>query len=367
MRLGKRTNDVQFGDHYRTPTGRGSSVSPYIVIAESTAKLVRQHQIKRQLAENKVAKKRRTTKVKQIKSTQFNWQPGAGIRATDEQIKNFFHDKRRTLNYWSIRPTWQKGVGIVAGKNDIKNFFRARHQLLIRLLAIKIQNLLLNWRALSYGLATAGIVGGLFVGYSYLSISTGYQLNLAQAQSGQMIAKLPDQADEATDESTISDQQIADHQVQVDYLKTIEIPTLKIKARVMPMGLNPDKTIQAPTNINDAGWYTGSAKVGVKNGSQASFIDGHDIGRIGEGIFYNLKDAKQGDEIIIEKGDGSKLTYRVVKTEIVALDDIDMNKVLTSADASKPGLNLMTCDGAVIKQDGKVTQSHRLVVYSVLE
>lgn len=367
MKLGKRTNDVQFGDRYRTPTGRSSSVSSYIVIAESTAKLVRQHEIKLQLIEKQSTKKCRAAKSKQPKPTQFNWQLGVGIRATDEQIKDFFADKRRTLNYWSIRPAWQKGVGIVASKNDIKNFFRARHQLLIRLLAIKLQNLLLNWQTLSYGLATAGVAGVLFASYSYLSISTGYQLNLARAQSGQIIAKLPDQADEATDESTVSDQQIADHQVQADYPKTIEIPALKIKARVMPMGLNPDKTIQAPTNINDAGWYKGSAKLGVKNGSQASFIDGHDIGRIGRGIFYGLKDAKSGDEIIIEKGDGNKLTYRIVKTETVALNDVDMNKVLTSINTGKPGLNLMTCDGAVVRQDGKVTQSHRLVVYSVLK
>lgn len=296
----------------------------------------------------------------------YNWQPGVGIRATDEQVKSFFVRKRRLLNYYSIRPNWQKNVGLAASRADIVSFFRARRLLLFNLCLIKLQNLLLNWRTLSYGLASAGLAGLVFVFATYLSIKTGYRVDLARAQPGQTIAKLPDQNAEATDETAISSRQIDEHQVQADYPKTIEIPNLKIRARVMPMGLNADKTIQAPTNINDTGWYTGSAKLGVKNGSQASFIDGHDIGRIGKGIFYNLKDAKPSDEIIITRGNGDRLTYRVVKTEIVALKDVDMNKVLTSADINKPGLNLMTCDGAVVKQDGKVTQSHRLVVYSVM-
>lgn len=360
MKLSEQTNRFQFGDRYRTPTGQSSSALPYRVIAESTAKLVRQHQIKRQLDDSKKSSKRATV-------TQFNWQPGVGIRATDKQVKAFFRQKRQLLNYYSIRPTWQKGIGIVASHDDIKNFFHARRQLLIRLFTLRLRNLLFNLRALSCGLATAGFVGLIYVIYSFLSIKTGYQINLARAQSGQTIAKLPDQSNEATDESAVSSQEINSHQVQADYPKTIEIPTLNIRARVMPMGLNDDKTIQAPTNINDAGWYTGSAKPGVKNGSLASFIDGHDIGRIGKGIFYKLKDIKVGDEIIITKGNGDKLTYRVAKTEIVALNDIDMNKALTSVDVSKPGLNLMTCDGAVVEQDGKVTQSHRLIVYSVLE
>lgn len=221
------------------------------------------------------------------------------------------------------------------------------------------------WLAATCLLVLVSLTGAIYAAYLYFQPQITH-LSLAAAVAGQQIANLPDGSTEATDESMVTDKQMADYHVANDEPRIIEIPSLNLKARVQHMGLNSDKTIQAPTNVNDAGWYSGSAKPGVIDGTKATFIDGHDIGRTGRGIFYKLKDIKKGDKITIEKGDGTKLVYRVKKTEVVALSDVDMNKAMTVVTAGKSGLNLMTCDGAVVQHDGKTTQSHRLIVYSEL-
>ena len=125
------------------------------------------------------------------------------------------------------------------------------------------------------------------------------------------------------------------------------------------MGVNNDGSIQAPRNIFDAGWYNGSVKPGDIG---AMFIDAHASGPTREGLFAYLDKLAEGDEIQIEKGDGTRLTYRVAHTETVALADIDMRKALLPHGNILRGLNLMTCTGKWL--DDKQTYDQRVIVYA---
>lgn len=263
---------------------------------------------------------------------------------------------------------WIAGVGIVARRMTVRQFWWRRHWgwLVHPVRAAKFDPAI-SWRRLSVGLATTAVALAGLMAATYLSATTG-QANLATAVTGRIVTQVPDGSTEASDESAVTSDQIDNYRVAADQPEIIEISKIGIRARIKQMGLNSDKSIMAPTNIHDAGWYVNSAKPGEATPSnKAMFIDGHDVGRVSRGIFYRLNELTAGDEIIIEKGDGTRLTYRVKRTETVALDQIDMNKVLTSVTPGKAGLNLMTCDGAVVTRDGKVTQSHRLVVYAELE
>jgi len=152
---------------------------------------------------------------------------------------------------------------------------------------------------------------------------------------------------------------LANYRVAPDDPRALYIDALNIAARIKPMGLNSDKSIQAPTNIYDAGWYTGSAKPGT-NG--ALFIDGHASGDTRYGLFGSLDTLKKDDMIVVEKGDGTKLTYRVVYIETVSLKDVDMSKVLAPYPGVTEGLNLMTCTGVWVK--GTATLDKRVIVYT---
>lgn len=156
---------------------------------------------------------------------------------------------------------------------------------------------------------------------------------------------------------TIDD--LSTYKVAADAPQILTIDALNVAARVRPMGLNSDKSIQAPRNINDSGWYTGSAKPGEAG---AMFIDGHASGSTRLGLFGSLDTLKTGDTMSIEKGDGTKLTYRVVHVATMALEAVDMSKVLAPYDGVKNGLNLMTCTGTWVPESQTLNQ--RVVVYT---
>lgn len=155
---------------------------------------------------------------------------------------------------------------------------------------------------------------------------------------------------------------IDSYSVAPGFPKYINIPAIKVpKTRIIQLGLMKNNEIATPNNIFDTGWYNGSAKPGQ---SGAMFVYGHVSSWTADGIFYNLKKLQPGDNIIITRGDNKKFTYQVDSLKIYPSEKVDMSKVLAPIDASKPGLNLMTCTGKIIK--GTSEFSERLVVFTSL-
>lgn len=137
------------------------------------------------------------------------------------------------------------------------------------------------------------------------------------------------------------------------------IPKIAVKAMVKPMGVTAKNQIEAPGSAFDAGWYDKSAKPGE---SGALLIDGHVSGGTVPGIFYNLKNLMPGDELTIERGDGLKLVYEVVKSQTYDVANVDMKAVLAPINSTKPGVNLITCTGSVIR--GTNNYDKRVVVFT---
>lgn len=142
----------------------------------------------------------------------------------------------------------------------------------------------------------------------------------------------------------------------------IDIPKLKVHARVLAMGVDRKNELQAPYGIYDAGWYNASAKPG-ENG--AMLVDGHSgIGKT-RGIFHDLTKLVAGDEIVIKRGDGQVFTYLVTASYVADADKVDMASLMVSADTAKPGINLITCAGDQIP--GTFTLKQRVVVRAVMK
>jgi sortase (surface protein transpeptidase) len=153
------------------------------------------------------------------------------------------------------------------------------------------------------------------------------------------------------------------YKVSSDLPRAIYINKINVAARLMPMGLNSDNSLQAPTNIYDAGWYTSSAKPGQ---SGAMLVDGHGS-ETGThyGLLGYLTKVTNGDQIIIERGDGTRFTYVVVHTEIDALSDVDMNNLLIPYSGAQQGINLIACTGKWTSNHS--TLDHRILVFAVLQ
>jgi sortase A len=155
---------------------------------------------------------------------------------------------------------------------------------------------------------------------------------------------------------------IASYSVPPTSPKYISIPAIGItNTRIIRLGLLANGQIATPDNIFDTGWYDGSSKPGQ---SGAMFIYGHVSSWTADGVFYNLKKLKAGDDVTITRGDNQTYTYRVVTTKIYPYMSVDMNAVLSPINSSLPGLNLMTCTGQVIA--GTSEFNERLVVFTSL-
>lgn len=211
---------------------------------------------------------------------------------------------------------------------------------------------------------TAGIVLGLaFVGYIMYDFWVIQQKTQAVLGAPGIIRQAdtdnPEKANEGSEATAVTRDVLAEHTAAPHAPRALYIDKLNIATRIQPMFLNNDKSIQAPKNINDAGWYVGSAYPGE---SGAMFIDGHASGVSRLGLFAYLDTLTTGDTLTVEKGDGTKLQYRVVHTAIVPLESVDMGAILAPYPGVDKGLNLMTCTGTWVKDSA--TLDHRVVVYT---
>jgi LPXTG-site transpeptidase (sortase) family protein len=133
-----------------------------------------------------------------------------------------------------------------------------------------------------------------------------------------------------------------------------------VSARILQVSVNKDNQMEVPKTAYDVAWYNGSSRPG-ENGSMV--IDGHVQGVGGPAIFSDLKKLAVGDAIEVTRGDGKKFSYTVSKTETIPVDQVDMGKLLVSADTNKPGLNLITCAGDYDKSSDAFNS--RTIVYAV--
>ena len=159
-----------------------------------------------------------------------------------------------------------------------------------------------------------------------------------------------------------SPQAVANYSVPPKDPKYIAIPSIGISSTpILNLGLASNGAIATPDNIYETGWYDKSSQPGQPG---AIFIYGHVSNWSANGIFYNLKSLKPGDDITITRGDSTTYVYRVATSKVYPYNAVDMNTVLSPIDKTKPGLNLMTCTGQVMK--GTSDFNERLVVFASL-
>ncbi|MCL2037960.1 class F sortase [Candidatus Saccharibacteria bacterium] len=154
------------------------------------------------------------------------------------------------------------------------------------------------------------------------------------------------------------------------------------QACVVPIGvLSPDENgsqqLDAPKNYHDVGWYncqinpvasnrcSQPTRPGDGDTAIAAVLDGHSC--TGNNcIFDNVTKLKNGDQIVVERGDGKKIEYTVKEVSVVKLADVDMAKMMRPIVSGVEGLNLITCAGNWTARDsqGVVTMDKRVMVFA---
>jgi sortase (surface protein transpeptidase) len=121
----------------------------------------------------------------------------------------------------------------------------------------------------------------------------------------------------------------------------IDIPRLGTHAPIVPLGLDDDGALSAPTDPDTVGWWQDGPGVG---GFGNMLLDGHVDwgGRLRAFGLLKLLDA--GDEISVTDSDGMTRSYSVVWARLYDADTAPLDEIYpTSPDEQ---LTLITCGGA---------------------
>jgi LPXTG-site transpeptidase (sortase) family protein len=123
---------------------------------------------------------------------------------------------------------------------------------------------------------------------------------------------------------------------------SIDIPKIGAHSSLVPLGLNPDNTVQVPpvTTPLQAGWYTYAPTPGETG---PAVVLGHVDGNHQKGIFFRLKELAAGDRVSIARKDGTTASFEVTKVHQVPKKDFEGEGVYD--DTPGPELRLITCGG----------------------
>jgi LPXTG-site transpeptidase (sortase) family protein len=145
-----------------------------------------------------------------------------------------------------------------------------------------------------------------------------------------------------------------------DEPKHLDLPSIGAAGFIEKVGVLSNGQIQAPGNIDTAGWYKTAGTPGQPG---LSILDGHVDGPTRHGIFYNLHKLRTGDEFSLEKGDGMMLRYKVMSVNQYPADE-SVNYLFSQDPSVNSQLNLITCGGNFDKQSE--TYKQRIIVTASL-
>lgn len=122
----------------------------------------------------------------------------------------------------------------------------------------------------------------------------------------------------------------------------------------------PDGRIAAPDEWDEAGWFADGVQPGQRG---PAVIAGHVDSKAGPAVFFRLADLGVGDEVLVDRADGSRLRFTVTARAQYPKDEFPVDMVY--GPEPEPALRLVTCGGSF---DGEVS-SYRdnIVVFAVLD
>ena len=134
---------------------------------------------------------------------------------------------------------------------------------------------------------------------------------------------------------------VNDARMQAPNPSVIRIPRLGVEASIIPLGLQEDGSIEIPEDPEQAGWWLGGPEPGETG---PAVILGHvDSQEEGPAVFFDLRYMKAGDEIHIDRVDGSTVSYVVDFLESHDKDEFPTDAVYGPTE--QPTLRLVTCGG----------------------
>ncbi|MEJ5946546.1 class F sortase [Pseudokineococcus basanitobsidens] len=131
----------------------------------------------------------------------------------------------------------------------------------------------------------------------------------------------------------------------------LRIPAIDVESDLLHLGLNEDGTLEVPPRTGEdnlkAAWYDGSPRAGEIG---PTVISGHIDSKAGPSVFYHLGELAKGDEVLVDRADGSTATFVVDGLERYPKDDFPTVRVY--GNTTDPQIRLITCGGDFDRDSG---------------
>ncbi len=137
--------------------------------------------------------------------------------------------------------------------------------------------------------------------------------------------------------------------------KTVSIPAIEVESSLVNLGLNPDNSLEVPEDYSKAGWFTKGSYPGDLGGPPALIV-GHVDNSEGPAVFYNLNKLVIGDEILVDRADGSTAVFVVYDGEQFPKDSLPTEEIYGDRDGSE--LVLITCTGEFNPEAGSYLDNY---------
>lgn len=140
----------------------------------------------------------------------------------------------------------------------------------------------------------------------------------------------------------------------------LRIPKLDIDTTfVPPLGLLQNGEVAVPDSYTEVGWYKFSPTPGALG---PAVILGHVDSYAGPAVFFYLGQLEPGDDVFIDRADGSTAHFKVESLERPKQAEFPTERVY--GDIDHAGLRIITCTGIYVRGNQRYT--HNLVVYAKL-
>jgi sortase (surface protein transpeptidase) len=147
-----------------------------------------------------------------------------------------------------------------------------------------------------------------------------------------------------------ADQQVADP-------VRLRIPTIGVDAPVDPLAVDKNGVLPPPETNERTGWWRDGPEPGERG---PAVIVGHIDSYEGPAVFIRLADLRSGDQILIDRADGSTAMFVTQRVEQHAKDDFPTQAVYGAT--PDPQLRLITCGGDFDDKDRRYLDN--VIVYA---
>jgi LPXTG-site transpeptidase (sortase) family protein len=120
----------------------------------------------------------------------------------------------------------------------------------------------------------------------------------------------------------------------------VRVPGIDVDSPLVRLGVDDDGALVPPEDFARAGWFTEGPAPGEIG---PAVIAGHVDSFRGPAVFFRLSELERGDEVLVDRADGTTAHFTVTAVDRYAKDDFPTDQVYGPTPRAE--LRLITCGG----------------------